>query len=65
MTPGQQLRKAREARSMTQQALADLLGVNDSTVTRWESESKTARKPDRLNARLLEEILGLKQEVWD
>lgn len=34
---GEQLKRMRERAGMTQQALADLLGVHRQTVTRWEN----------------------------
>ena len=39
MTPAQRIRQARRRAKLSQQALADLLGVQRSSVSNWESTS--------------------------
>ncbi len=51
---GENLRKAREAKGITQQTLAESLFVTRQTVSRWESGS---RYPDLLTARKISEVL--------
>lgn len=58
------LRAAREAAGLSQQALAELLGCDDSTVTGWESERARRRKPDLEFALKLKEVLNLSPTVW-
>ncbi len=52
---GENLRKAREAKGITQQTLAEALFVTRQTVSRWENGS---RYPDLLTARKISEVLG-------
>lgn len=58
------LRAAREAAGLSQQALANLLGCDDSTVTGWESDRARRRKPDLEYALKLKEVLNLNPTVW-
>ena len=45
---GEQLRKAREAKGMTQQSLAEQLYVTRQSVSRWECGGfGTCRQPDK------------------
>lgn len=53
---GEQLRKAREAKGITQQTLADALYVTRQTVSRWESGN---RFPDILTTKKIAEILDI------
>ena len=52
---GENLRKAREAKGITQQTLAEALFVTRQTVSRWENGS---RYPDLLTARKISEVLA-------
>ena len=58
LTPTQ-IRKLRQERGWSQQALADKLGVNRTTVVRWEAGEVKAISA--LMA-LLEEVLEVKEE---
>lgn len=53
---GEQLRKARESKGITQQTLADALYVTRQTVSRWESGN---RFPDILTTKKIAEILDI------
>lgn len=53
---GEQLRKAREEKGMTQQTLAEKLFVTRPTVSRWECGE---RFPDLLTTKKIAEILGV------
>lgn len=53
---GEQLKKAREAKGMTQQTLAEQVYVTRQTVSRWEGGS---RYPDLLTLRKLSAVLGV------
>lgn len=53
---GEQLRKAREAKGITQQTLAEALYVTRQTVSRWESGN---RFPDILTTKRLAEFLDI------
>ncbi|MBO4911278.1 MAG: helix-turn-helix transcriptional regulator [Butyrivibrio sp.] len=53
---GEQLRKAREDKGMTQQTLADKLFVTRPTVSRWE---RGERYPDLLTTKKITEILDV------
>lgn len=44
MTPAR-IRRLRKRHNLTQQALADCLGVDQSTVSRWEGEGVTPSGP--------------------
>ena len=59
LTPTQ-IRQLRQERGWSQQALADKLGVNRTTVVRWEAgEVKAIAALERL----LEEVLGVREDV--
>jgi len=53
---GEQLRKAREAKGLTQQSLAEQLYVTRQTVSRWECGD---RYPDLLTTKKISVILGI------
>lgn len=53
---GEKLRKAREAKGMTQQSLADQLYVTRQAVSRWECG---ARYPDLMMTKCISDILGV------
>lgn len=53
---GVQLRKAREAKGMTQQSLAEEVYVTRQTVSRWESGE---RYPDLVTVKKLTQVLGV------
>src|SRR5574344_2130017 len=53
---GEQLRKAREAKGMTQQSLAEQLYVTRQTVSRWECGE---RYPDLLTTKKISQILDV------
>lgn len=66
MTLGARIRRLREARGLSQQALAVACGVSVSQVFRWESDrSEPYASSLRALARVLEvsldELLGLQQ----
>ena len=52
---GERRKQYRKQKGLTQQELADLLGVSNKSVSRWES-GKMA--PSEKNAQKLKEILG-------
>lgn len=53
---GEQLRKAREAKGMTQQSLAERVYVTRQTVSRWEGGE---RYPDLVTVKKLAQVLGV------
>lgn len=53
---GEQLKKAREAKGITQQSLADKMYVTRQTIYRWECGD---RYPDIINLKRLSNILGV------
>lgn len=53
---GEQLRKAREDKGMTQQNLADKIFVTRQSVSRWE---RGERYPDLLMIKKISGILGI------
>jgi len=55
---GVQLRALREAAGLTQQQLADLLGVQRVTITRAEGTPTRPSKPSRLLQSLLDQALS-------
>jgi transcriptional regulator with XRE-family HTH domain len=59
-TPGGRIRHFRKARELTQQALADLLFVDQTTVARWELGRVTVPRPMR---RRLAEALDIPRAV--
>ena len=62
-TLGQQVRWLRQARGLTREAFAATLGVDPTSVARWESGQS---KPIRRYRRLLEDLIaGTRQEVMD
>ena len=61
MTFGQQLRVWRRRRLLTQQGLADRLGVSSITVQRWERDRSVPRPPHQSG---LVEALGLSPDEF-
>jgi putative transcriptional regulator len=61
---GLRLKSAREAKEMTQQAVADLFGVNKATVSAWETG---AGAPDALRLRRLARLYDVSADaiLWD
>ena len=53
---GEQLRKAREEKGMTQQSLAEMVYVTRQTVSRWEGGE---RYPDLVTVKKLAQVLGV------
>jgi len=71
LTP-ESIRAFRESKGMSQQQLADLLGVGVATVSRWESTGDRSKKPSGTGALVLKTLIakqkGLidptKKELW-
>ncbi len=57
---GEQLKRAREAKGMTQQTLAEKVYVTRQTVSRWESGD---RYPDLLTLKKLSSVLGVSTDT--
>ncbi|MCM1027495.1 MAG: helix-turn-helix domain-containing protein [Roseburia sp.] len=57
MTLGEQIRQAREEKNLSQEELADRLGVSRQAVSKWENDNSV---PQGVNRELLMQILGLK-----
>lgn len=57
LTIGQQIRTARQDRDLTQQQLADLIGVSKQAVWDWESENYAV---DSSHFAKVEEVLGIR-----
>lgn len=53
------LRAARVNRGLTQKEMASLIGVNHTTILKWE---KGETYPDVINIRKIEEVLGVKYD---
>lgn len=53
------LRAARVNRGLTQKEMAELVGVNNTTILKWE---KGETYPDVINIRKIEEVLGVKYD---
>lgn len=60
MSLGDRIRRARRARGMSQEALANACGVSRPAVTQWEQNNGT--KPDLVNLERLPSILGTSAE---
>lgn len=56
----EQLKKARQAKGLTQQEVADLMGITSSTYCGYETGK---RQPDTHKIRKLAEILGVSADV--
>jgi len=59
MTLGERIKEAREARHLSQEALAELLGVSRQAVSKWENDTAV---PQGANRAALAEILELNEE---
>ena len=57
---GERIRRLREARELTQEDLADLVGVRSKTISRWENGRNEALRD---NARTLAKALGVSEET--
>ena len=53
------LRAARVNKGLTQKEMAELVGVNNTTILKWE---KGETYPDVINIRKIEEVLGVKYD---
>ncbi len=53
------LRAARVNKGLTQKEMASLIGVNHTTILKWE---KGETYPDVINIRKIEEVLGVKYD---
>ncbi|MBE6962393.1 MAG: helix-turn-helix transcriptional regulator [Ruminococcaceae bacterium] len=62
MTHGEQIKKARERKHLTQEALAEQLGVSRQAVSKWEAD-KARPATSKLTA--LSEVLELPEDVWE
>lgn len=64
MTLGEQIKQAREQKNLSQEELAEQLGVSRQAVSKWENDSSM---PQGINRELLSQILELnlvpKEEV--
>jgi transcriptional regulator with XRE-family HTH domain len=56
---GTEIRRLRKRLGLTQQALADLLGVTNVTVSYWENDVHDIREPTARLLRLLAERVAL------
>ena len=56
MALGEQIRQARENKNLSQEALADMLGVSRQAVSKWENNSSL---PQGLNRETLSQVLEL------
>lgn len=56
MTLGEKLQKLRKARSLTQEELAEKVGVSRQSLSKWESDSAL---PDTANIILLADLFGV------
>lgn len=60
MTLGEQIRAAREAKNLSQEALSELLGVSRQAVSKWENNTAV---PQGINMSILIETLDLNVET--
>lgn len=56
MTLGKQIRQARESKNLSQEELAEKLGVSRQAVSKWENDNSI---PQGINRELMAQILGL------
>ena len=59
MTFGEQIRRARENKNLSQEDLAEQLGVSRQAVSKWETDTTV---PQGINRELLSQLLGLELE---
>lgn len=62
MTYGEQIRKARERKRLTQEELAEQMGVSRQAVSKWEADKA---RPAASKLAALSEALELPEYVWD
>lgn len=60
MTLGEQIRQARENKNLSQEELAEQLGVSRQAVSKWENDSSI---PQGMNRELLSKLLELEQSL--
>ena len=61
MTYGEQIKQAREAQRLTQEQLAEALGVTRQAVSKWEADLS---RPARSKLERLSEVLEVPPETW-
>ena len=61
MTFGEKVRAAREARNMTQEQLANAIGMSKRMVSYWENHNKLPKSRDTYS--IVAKVLGLDVEV--
>lgn len=62
MTYGEQIKKARERKHLTQEALAEQMGVSRQAVSKWEADKA---RPAASKLAALSEALDIPKDVWD
>ena len=61
-TTGEKLRKLREERDLSMQDLADKIGVNKTTIFKWEHDRVPLRKASTDNLRMLSRVLNVSED---
>lgn len=62
MTYGAEIKRGREARSLTQEQLAEALNVSRQAVSKWEMDLS---RPTREKLARLSEVLDIPPEIWE
>ena len=62
MTYGEQIKKAREKKHLTQENLAEQLGVSRQAVSKWEADKS---RPSAAKLSTLSETLDIPEEMWN
>ena len=61
-TTGEKLRKLREERDLSMQELADKIGVNKTTIFKWEHDRVPLRKASTDNLQMLSRVLNVSED---
>ena len=62
MTYGEEIKRARERKRLTQEALAEQMGVSRQAVSKWEADKA---RPATSKLAALSEALEIPEDVWD